>query len=79
MRSWIQSWTKNIAEKKKKTLLRQLMKIRTDNNIAYIVNFLILIIVLWLSKRRFLFLKNIQKKFSIAKGHSLQIIFKSLD
>ena len=55
------------------------MKIRTDNNIAYIVNFLILIIVLWLSKRRFLFLKNIQKKFSIAKGHSLQIIFKSLD
>lgn len=49
------------------------MEIRTDNNIAYIVNFLILIIVLWLSKKCFLFLKNIQNKFSIARGIALKV------
>lgn len=52
----------------KKKLLGQLMEIRTDNNIAYIVNFLILIIVLWLSKKCFLFLKNIQNKVFHSQG-----------
>ena len=60
---------------KKKKLLGQLMKMKEDNNIVYILNFLILIIVLWLREGS-CFLKIYRIKYLVVKGHSLQMICK---
>lgn len=59
----------------KRKLLGQLMKMKEDNNIVYILNFLILIIVLWLREGSYV-LKLYRIKYLVVKEHSLQMICK---